>query len=90
MVERFNRTLLNILSISVQENETDCDLHLPAVMLAYRTSVHATTGETPFLLMFGREVSLPIDIMYGTPTNMHKHYATPWKQHTIKHKLTPS
>ena len=69
MVERFNRTLLNILSISVQENETDCDLHLPAVMLAYRTSVHATTGETPFLLMFGREVSLPIDIMYGTPTS---------------------
>jgi len=27
MVERFNRTLLNMLSISVQENDTDWDLH---------------------------------------------------------------
>ena len=68
MVERFNRTLLNMLSLSVQDNERDWDLHLPSVMLAYRTSVHETTGETPFQLMFGREVRLPIDVMYGTPT----------------------
>ena len=68
MIERFNRTLLNMLSISAQDKEKDWDLHLPSVMLAYRTSVHETTGETPFQLMFGREVRLPIDVMYGTPT----------------------
>ena len=39
MVERFNRTLLNMLSISVQKNETDWDLHLPAVMLPYRSVI---------------------------------------------------
>ena len=69
MIERLNRTLLNMLSISVQDKERDWDLHLPSVMLAYRTSVHETTEETPFQLMFGREVCLPIDVMYGTRTD---------------------
>ena len=36
-------------------------------MLAYRCSVHETTKETPFKLMFGREVRLPVDVMFGHP-----------------------
>lgn len=30
-----------------------------------RSSVHDSTGETPSLLMLGREVELPIDMLYG-------------------------
>ena len=56
-----------MLSISAAEHEQDSDLHLPTVMLAYRSSVQETTGATPFSLMFGREVHLPVDIMFGTP-----------------------
>ena len=67
LVERLNRTILNMLSISAAEHERDWDLHLPTVMLAYRSSVQETTGATPFSLMFGREVRLPVDIMFGTP-----------------------
>ena len=36
-------------------------------MMAYRSSVHETTKFTPFQMMFGRQVRLPIDIMFGTP-----------------------
>ena len=36
-------------------------------MLAYRSSVHETTKETSFKLMFGREVRLPVDVMFGHP-----------------------
>eukprot|EP00731_Ephydatia_muelleri_P018300 Em0011g340a len=34
LVERFNRTLLNLLSLAASENEQEWDLHLPIVMLA--------------------------------------------------------
>ena len=35
MVERFNRTLLNLLSLSVSENERDWDVKLPVLLFAY-------------------------------------------------------
>ena len=34
----------------------------------YGTSVHSTTGYTPFYLMFGCQAQMPIDIMYEIPT----------------------
>jgi hypothetical protein len=47
MVERFNRTLESMLSVSVQDDQLDWDLKLPFVMMAYRCSVHWTTSYTP-------------------------------------------
>ena len=67
LVERFNRTLLNMLSIAVEEDELSWDLHLPTLLLAYRTSIHETTGVTPFELMFGREPRVPVDVMFPSP-----------------------
>eukprot|EP00731_Ephydatia_muelleri_P029956 Em0021g479a len=65
MIERFNRTLLSMLKRATIDAERDWDLKLPCLMMAYRTSIHETTKATPFSLMFGREVQLPIDIMFG-------------------------
>ena len=67
LVERFNRTLLNMLSVVAKDNEHDWDLQVPLVMMAYRTSVQESTGATPFSLMFGREARLPIDVIFGPP-----------------------
>lgn len=36
------------------------------LLVAYNTSTHATTGFTPFYLMFGRQARIPADLMYGT------------------------
>ena len=64
MVERFNRTLLNMLSAFVSEKVNDWDEHLPYVMMAYRTSVHASTGCTPQIMVYGVESHLPVDLMF--------------------------
>lgn len=65
MIERHNRTLLSSLSMMVKKNQKDWDEQLPFAMMAYRSSVHETTQETPFNMMFGREMLLPLDIMYS-------------------------
>ena len=55
LVERFNRTLLNMLSITATEDPDNWDLQLPQLMCAYRTSIQETTNSTPYHLVFGRE-----------------------------------
>ena len=41
------------------------DEHLDYCMMAYRSSIHASTGHTPFELMFRREMRIPLDVMMG-------------------------
>ena len=58
LVERFNRSLLQLLRSFVQ-SESDWERYLPLVLYAYCTSKHASTGVSPFQLMFGRHPKLP-------------------------------
>ncbi len=69
MVERFNHTVVQMLSIFFNEHHNDWNDHLPYVMMAYRAPVHESTKCSPNLLMLGRKVFLPIDIMAGIPTH---------------------
>ena len=62
LVERFNRTLLMMLEMFFGEHKEDWDDLLPPVMMAYRSSVHESTGFSPYRLMFGEECMLPMDI----------------------------
>jgi hypothetical protein len=70
LVERANRTILAMLSAFVNERGDDWDEHLPLVLGAYRSSVHASTGCTPFAMLYGREMSLPVDLMF--PVKDHR------------------
>ena len=66
LTERFNKTLMEMLSMYTSDHQKDWDVFLPYVIQAYRTSVHPTTGETPFFLMHGRNANLPsiLDRLY--------------------------
>ena len=72
LVERFNKTLLEMLSKTVLEREHDWDLFLPSLLFAYRTSAHETTGTTPFQLMFSRDPQLPEDLLYNISTPKYR------------------
>ena len=89
LVERFNRTLLNLLSLAASENEQEWDLHLPMVMLAYRTSVQVSTGCTSFYLMFGREARLSADVMYGLPMSTTPSQVNQYARYVRSTSLNP-
>ena len=55
----------DMLSKYISSDQRDWDDYLPVLMMAYRSSVHSSTGQTPSNLMLGREIALPADIMYG-------------------------
>ena len=66
LVERFNRTLLDMLATCCKDHPFNWEQHVRKVCMAYNTGVHPSTGFTPFYLMFGRQARLPVDIMFGT------------------------
>ena len=68
LVERFNRTLIQMLSTCIEDHPFEWEDHIHKVCMAYNSSKQATTGYSPFYLMFGREARLPVDIMYRTPS----------------------
>ena len=68
LVERFNRTLLDMLAITVTDRLFEWEQHLPRLCHPYNTSIHPKTGSSPFFLMFGRQAPMPVDIMLRTAT----------------------
>ena len=69
LFERFNGTLAEGLFMYVSTHQTDCDQHLPMILFAYRVSPNATTRESPFYLLYGREPRLPIDVSLLMPSD---------------------
>ena len=68
--ERFNRTLMRMVKAFLKDEQRDWDLHLGCLAAAYRASPHEATGMTPNLLMLGREVRLPAEIIFGSGTTL--------------------
>ncbi len=64
-VERCNRSLRSLLAVYAEQHQDRWDEHLQMVMMAYRSAVHESTGQTPNRVMFGREVTLPLDLALG-------------------------
>lgn len=66
ITERFNQTLVNMISCYLQSTETsdeykNWDLLLPYMLFAYNTSYNSTTNEIPFYVIHGRIPRQPID-----------------------------
>lgn len=67
IVERFNRTLQNMLTSFCEREQKTWDQYLPQLMMACRASQNSSTHFTPNRLMLGREVVLPAEVVTGLP-----------------------
>lgn len=72
LVERVQRTIEDMLSKYVKSNQRDWDEILPFMLMAYNSSKHETTNQTPSLLFLGREPNLPVDLLYPPPPEESK------------------
>jgi transposase InsO family protein len=64
--ERFNRTLIKMIRAYLKGEQRDWDLNLGCLTAAYRATVNESTGFTPNMLMLGKEVRMPGEVIYGT------------------------
>jgi hypothetical protein len=72
MVECYIKTVEEHLRKVVASHQRDWDKRLPPFLLAYRASTHDTTGLTPARLVFGRELRLSCDLLFGAPPDKER------------------
>ncbi len=69
-VERENQTIERMLTKYVNFERNNWDESLNLVRYAINTSINDATGVSPYLLTFGREPKLPLDIALRKPDNL--------------------
>merc|ERR1712015_111218 len=63
--ERFHLDLVKFLRAMLQDkNKEDWSEKLPWICLAANSTIHTTTQLSPYFLLFGRQVNIPIDIIH--------------------------
>ena len=67
MIENFNKTLGALLRQVTSDHQRDWDKHVELATMAYRSTVHESTGQTPNKMMLGRELPMPSHLLVATP-----------------------
>ena len=70
LCERFNSTLCNMLGTQSECDKLQWKAHLSSMTHAYNCTQHPSTTYSPYFLMFGRQLRLPIDFEMGLPVDV--------------------
>ena len=84
LVERFNRTLKQMLAKMVAKKGRDWDTLLGPVLLAYRATPHASSGMSPFYLLYGRHPQLPTALDFQLPVQRFPTIETEYGRELVK------
>ena len=68
MIERFNRTLISMLGTLDIEKKKSWKQYIAPLVQAYNCIKHESTGFSTYMLLFGREPRLPVDLAFGINT----------------------
>ncbi len=79
-----------MLRTVVSEQQNDWDGHLPAALCAYKSTPHASTGVSPHKMVYGVEMTLPLDLMLGDTGPEQPKYECPyeyveWIKDSLRH-----
>ncbi len=84
-VERFNRTLLQMLKTLTDKDKTNWKNSLNKLIFAYNCTRTEVTGFSPFYLLYGCSPRLPVDMLFNLLGNAdegshsHQTYVDQWR-----------
>ena len=65
-VEMMNQTIIRMIGKLEQDKKAHWSEHLPEMLAAYNGTHSAVTGYSPYFLLFGRQLRMPVDCMFPT------------------------
>ena len=65
-VERMNQTIICMIGKLEQDKKAHWSEHLPEMLSAYNGTHSVVTGYSPYFLLFGRKVRMPMDYLFPT------------------------
>ncbi|XP_050217264.1 uncharacterized protein LOC126668088 [Mercurialis annua] len=75
--ESSNKTIINIVQKMLEENPRDWHRILSEALEAYRTSRRNATGVSPFMLTYGHDAMLPIEVVVRSLRVAKQNHLTP-------------
>lgn len=81
LAEVTNRIILQDLRTRIGNARGSWSDELPSILWTYRTTHRTTTGETPFMLAYGIEAMVPVEIRLPS----HRRLVPETSEHTTKH-----
>ena len=75
--EATNKTVINIIEKMIKEKPRSWDTMLPEALWAYQTSKRSSTGVTPFLLTYGQDAMLPMEVLVRFARMVSQNYLEP-------------
>uniref|UniRef100_A0A3Q3KT58 Integrase catalytic domain-containing protein n=1 Tax=Mastacembelus armatus TaxID=205130 RepID=A0A3Q3KT58_9TELE len=71
--EHVNRTLKTAIRAYVGDKHTSWDKYLPQISFALRTAPHDSSGLSPSMMLYGRELDTPLDFITQPSSDAHDH-----------------